>query len=474
MKLIFKCIILILVVLIIIGIIYKNRVAKYFINNRSQPGEFPVKIYIESNPAGADIYIDDVIVGHTNKQLFKLPGEYNLRLISNNYKPINKIIKVSKDSANYWLFNLKRKIYNLSVQTSPKVARVYINGVLKAKESIKLTSGKYRVEVRSVGYYPKKRIINLHSDLNTTFKLNQKVGNLKLEIEPKKAQVIMMQGNKQIDPWIGSIYKKDVPIGKYKLRFVLCGYNNQTRAISVKEKRTTRLSIKMEKDRTPNKIVSSVSSKSIPTFPSFTTDTLIDIDFNIYKIVKIGDQWWMAENLKVTRYRNGDPIPKVSDVTQWSDLTTGAYCNYDNNDSSMYLYGNLYNWYAVSDGRKIAPKGWHVPSDNDWRELELCLGMSDHKTDDYGWRGTDQGDLLLQSGNSNSVDPSNNTSKSIFSGCRNVYGFYFFERSYAYFWSSTEHYNTSAWARRLSCSRSDIYRYYYNKNYGFAVRCVKN
>ncbi len=86
-------------------------------------------------------------------------------------------------------------------------------------------------------------------------------------------------------------------------------------------------------------------------------DQVTDIDGNIYNTVIIGDQVWMAENLKVTHYRNGDPIEKVSDSLQWINLKTGAYCSYDNSDSNSETYGYLYNWFVISDKRSICPEG---------------------------------------------------------------------------------------------------------------------
>jgi uncharacterized protein (TIGR02145 family) len=102
--------------------------------------------------------------------------------------------------------------------------------------------------------------------------------------------------------------------------------------------------------------------------------TVTDIDGNIYNTVKIGSQVWMAENLKVTHYRNGEEVLNISDGVIWDYLSTGAYCTYDHSPSNAALYGNLYNWHAVNDSRKLAPEGWHVPSDNDWRALNAYLG----------------------------------------------------------------------------------------------------
>ena len=206
-------------------------------------------------------------------------------------------------------------------------------------------------------------------------------------------------------------------------------------------------------------------------------ETLKDIDGNVYQIVKIGEQWWMAENLKVTHYRNGDPIQKITDNTEWTTLTTGAYCNYGNDDSLADTCGSLYNWYAVSDNRNIAPEGWHVPSDDEWKELEMHLGMIQLVADSAGLRGTDEGSKLKstshwsRSGNGNddfgfSVLPS---------GYRlSNYGFFEGMGYYTHIWSSTDYDGDHAWDRGLAYSYSAIGRGYYTKTYGFSVRLVRD
>ena len=106
------------------------------------------------------------------------------------------------------------------------------------------------------------------------------------------------------------------------------------------------------------------------------TGTLTDIDGNIYRTIKIGNQWWLAENLKVTHYRNGDGITYAPDASAWANLTVGGYSAYDNSPNNAATYGMLYNWYAVNDPRGLAPAGWHVPSDAEWKQKEMYLGMS--------------------------------------------------------------------------------------------------
>lgn len=99
-----------------------------------------------------------------------------------------------------------------------------------------------------------------------------------------------------------------------------------------------------------------------------------DVDGNSYKAVKIGNQVWMAENLKTTKYSDGTSIPYVTDGTTWKSLTTGAYCYFMNSTSNGAIYGGLYNFFAAIDNRKICPKGWHVPSDAEWSILREFLG----------------------------------------------------------------------------------------------------
>ena len=206
---------------------------------------------------------------------------------------------------------------------------------------------------------------------------------------------------------------------------------------------------------------------------SFTTEietgTVTDIDGNVYQTVKIGNQWWMAENLKVTHYRNGDAIPNVTDNTEWANLTTGAYCNYDNNVSYVPTYGRLYNWYAVDESRNIAPEGWHVPSDTEWQTLVDYLGGSNVA----GGKIKETGTTHWNSPNTGATNESGFSA--LPSGFRDVgTGYYYYLGDYAYFWSSTESSSNYAWGWRLDYDRSGVYRYDYLKRKGFSVRCVRD
>ncbi len=192
-----------------------------------------------------------------------------------------------------------------------------------------------------------------------------------------------------------------------------------------------------------------------------------DIDGNVYKTVVIGNQVWMAENLRVTRYNNGDQIPGVSD-SSWVSLTTGAYCYY-NNDSARNRksYGALYNWYALPDSRGLAPAGWHIPSDEDWTILTKFLG----------------GDSiaaikLKETGKTHWLSPNaTSTNQTGFTALPggSIYGSkgFTYLGNYGYWWSSTEQSSATGWFRGMYFS-SSVFRNYSAKSNGYSVRCIKN
>lgn len=124
-----------------------------------------------------------------------------------------------------------------------------------------------------------------------------------------------------------------------------------------------------------------------------TSGTFIDQRDNItYKWVKIGEQIWMAENLKATKYNDGSDIPNVTEDIEWFNLKTGAYCWYNNDASAnKNIYGALYNWYAVNTG-KLAPKGWHIPTDEEWIILENSLIVNG-----FNYDGTTSGNKIAKS-----------------------------------------------------------------------------
>jgi len=210
------------------------------------------------------------------------------------------------------------------------------------------------------------------------------------------------------------------------------------------------------------------STNAINFNPSLTYGTMTDIDSNIYKTITIGTQTWMAENLKVTKYRNGDSIPNVTDGTTWRNLTSGACCEYENTPGFSKIYGRLYNWYAVNDSRNIAPAGWHVPSDAEWTTLtnylegEAVAGGSLKETGTKHWK----------SPNTFATNQSGFTG--LPAGGRSTSGSFFSQANNAFFWSSSEHNGSFAWGRSLNYGNDYVGRYNTYKSFGFSVRCLKD
>jgi uncharacterized protein (TIGR02145 family) len=202
-----------------------------------------------------------------------------------------------------------------------------------------------------------------------------------------------------------------------------------------------------------------------------------DIDGNTYNTVQIGTQIWMKENLKTTHYNTGSPIPYEKDNNNWLNLRSGARCYYDN-DSSKYKnnLGALYNWFAINDSRNLCPTGWHVPSDEEWKTMEMYLGMSREDADKIEYRGiNNEGGRLKEIGTEHWLDPNTGADNStgftaLGGGYRygGVYGTFYQLNHYGCFWSTDSVY------RALFSEFSSINRNPANKNYGFSVRCLKD
>jgi uncharacterized protein (TIGR02145 family) len=197
--------------------------------------------------------------------------------------------------------------------------------------------------------------------------------------------------------------------------------------------------------------------------------TVKDADGNVYHTVTIGTQTWIVENLKTTKYRNGDPIPQVTDSAQWIALTTGAYCYYDNNPANGNTYGLLYNWYAVNDSRKIAPEGWHVASLEEWNVLNTFLGGD-----------LISGGKLKETGTTHWNSPNTGATdevgfKGLPGGGRSFEGVFQNIGQSGLWWTSTESSANDAWPCGLSCNSELIFKSFsLKKNSGFSVRCIKD
>ena len=205
-------------------------------------------------------------------------------------------------------------------------------------------------------------------------------------------------------------------------------------------------------------------------FKTFTAETVTDIDGNVYNTVKIGTQVWMAEDLKVTKYRNGDPIPNITDNTQWKNLTSGAYCNYRNDNTNVTTYGLLYNWYAVMDSRTLAPTGWHVATDSDWSLLTGFLGGE--KT--AGSKLKETGSLHWDFPNSDATNESGFTA--LPGGDRSFDGTFNYITTLGFWWCFADGAIDNIWGRSMIRGFGNVDRFNEvdHERSGLSVRCIKN
>jgi uncharacterized protein (TIGR02145 family) len=203
---------------------------------------------------------------------------------------------------------------------------------------------------------------------------------------------------------------------------------------------------------------------------------LADVDGNLYHTVVIGTQTWMSENLKTTKYNDNSGITPVTGNAAWAALTSEAYCWYDNDaTTNKPLYGALYNWYAVNAGN-LCPTGWHVPTDAEFKTLEMFLGMTQAQADGLSWRGTDQGTQLK---NTTGWTTGNGTNTSGFSALPGGYRYYFDggfvgAGTIGYFWSSDADVSPKrAFMRQLDSTHAEVERANADEAAGKSVRCVK-
>ena len=195
----------------------------------------------------------------------------------------------------------------------------------------------------------------------------------------------------------------------------------------------------------------------------------VTFDGYTYPSIVLGNgQEWMSENLRTTTYANGNPIPNVTDNTQWENLTTGAWSHYNNDSQYENPYGKLYNWYTVDDPRNVCPTGWHVPTDAEWTILSDYLGGENVA-----------GGKMKSTGTQYWLSPNTDaTNESGFSGLpggyRSFNGTFGTIGYFGYWWSSTAYDTNSAWSYLLDYGNGGVDGANHLKENGFSVRCLRD
>jgi len=204
--------------------------------------------------------------------------------------------------------------------------------------------------------------------------------------------------------------------------------------------------------------------------PGTEMGIVTDVDGNTYTTVIIGSQTWMAENLKTTKFNDHSAIPEVIEDMLWTELTTPAFCWYDNDITHKTTYGALYNWYAVNTG-KLAPVGWHVPTQAEWTQLINYLGGEEVA-------GAKLKEMGLEHWPSPNADATNEVD---FTALPAGYRYYdtgiFIDLGYrAHWWSATEDedWPNTAWSEDIIQSSNSIGSANGYKQDGFSIRCIKD
>lgn len=208
------------------------------------------------------------------------------------------------------------------------------------------------------------------------------------------------------------------------------------------------------------------------------TSIITDSDGNEYRTVTIGNQEWMAENLRTSRFTDGSEIPMVNDQTTWLNANYGAWCWYDTINTDDVPYGKLYNWYTINDTRGVCPSGWHVPTDSEWTVLIDYLDPATVNPGADGTQSTVAGGKMKETGTAHWQSP--NTGATNESGFTGLPGGNFDPEdtfngrsSYAYWWSATDDGN-DAWIRQLGYWFSDVIRSSKPKYQGLPIRCLRD
>jgi uncharacterized protein (TIGR02145 family) len=413
----------------------------------------PVPVTIRTQPPGASVLLDGVQVGVTDRTgalgLFRFPGSYELSVQLSGYVGDVRMIVVSEAGPNTVSSTLVRNAGTLLLSVTPNDAIVLVNRQgTDVNQPLELAPGMVRIEVSKDGHEPFAETVEIQrgETVNRSVTLVSHLGGIQITTVPFEAGWSLTAANGQVSAsGTGLARKTGIPVGSYRLSVRAAGYQDHSETVQVVRDQILEKSIALREG------------------PPQCGTTVSDIDENIYKTVQIGTQCWMAENLRTSNYRDGTPIPHVTQNSQWGNLTTGAWVHYENQAVNDTRYGKLYNWYVVADLRNACPVGWHVPSDAEWTNLSSYVG----RDPGYKIKSTTDWSSIAKGSNSSGFS-------GLPGGYRDPAGTYYDIGKFASFWSSTESNTFDSWSRNLNTASRSLFRVSNYKSNGFSVRCIQD
>ncbi len=441
-------------------------------------------LLVKSSPPGGTIYLNNKPVGDVTP--YKLQGiregNYLIQVRNGNLVGSQSLILKKYEQKEITL-NLKREEFIIRIQSEPIGAYVVIDNQNIGKTPVDYvvvdTTRQYNVHLKKDGYFDisdisffdGENLLRLNYNLevcgrlkiittkNAVITINNipidSVGILKIIIDDEKSAISFVKNKFQrfIKPTLAKeVNQKTWQLDQLRLMDYSISIEEEERYPFVIQTSLTELALSREiVYLNNNKIDKNVTP-------------LADIDGNIYKMIKIGNQTWMAENLRVTRYRNGDANSPIT-AKRLSDENIGTYSVYNNDMNNIYPYGYFYNWYAVTDIRDLAPEGWHIPSIEEWKILINYLGGRDVagnklKASDM-WENGSSGD--------------NSSGFTALPGgyCNNRNQFYNDIGLAGYYWLKSDYNDTNSMSMQLTFG-SNAFIKRIGKEYDISVRCIKD
>jgi len=506
---------------------YHNKAGKITLKDEKKRLEFTLKprfgnIQVTSSPEeGMNIYLDDENTGKKTPATLEeiSSGEHTIELKSRWYQPQSKKVTVEDEQTTTADFNLNRAFANITVKTHPH-ADIFIDGEQESRGNWqgRLMEGIYTIKAEKEKYASQSEQLKVTAGQDETvrFDLKGKTGKADVVTTPMEAEVYLDGERQGTTPLTIS----DLLIGEYNLEIEKEGFGSVTETITIQEDETVTVE-KQLPDAKEVTISSKISGADVYIDGNHVGETPYkgELGFGSKQVKLVNGKRTEQKNINITEggkgrwefelfekqgtftderdgktykwLRIGGQILMAENLNYDQDSYGNDWC-YESNSSNCDTYGRLYNWAAVMQGASssnsnpsevqgVCPDGWHVPSDKEWKELEMELGMSQSDVEDDGWRGTNEGSKLA--GNASLWDSGDLTENSEFGasgftalpgGDRDGGGSFHHIGNFGHWWSSTEHSSTNAWYRYLYCDRTYVYRLRSNKEHGYSVRCVRD